>query len=414
RDIGGLIVIDFIDMANRKHAQQVEEMLRDTCKPDKARVQFARISRFGLLEMSRQRLRPSIRESTTETCPRCLGRGRVRIIESMALQMLTRMEDHAEHGKKPILLVQVPKDTGEYLMNNKRNYINRIEENYEIQINLQIRPDLEIPHYRIERQWTDESQQRIEVLEDTMKGKKPARSGRKLKPSTPVVGVPTFDEEIPPEPEKKEGLLSKIGGLLFGSAVERRKAEAEQKAEEERKKKEEIAKEARNRSRRRGGRRRGGRGRRPGGNNSESTNASAQKTTSGPDDSEKKEASQQPSQRDKKQQDRPASKVATEKTTDKPNGGEQEQQKSDEQNSNPDEKKAAENGKPRRRRRRRRPNRPATGQADSNQADSSQADAKPAQDNSADNASAKPAASSEQSKAAPTQNTAPAATSGGE
>lgn len=263
RDIGGLIVIDFIDMANRKHAQQVEEMLRDSCKPDKARVQFARISRFGLLEMSRQRLRPSIRESTTETCPRCGGRGRVRIVESMALQMLTRMEDWAQSGKGPTLLVQVPKDTGEYLMNNKRNYLNRIEQNYEIQISLQIRPDLEIPHYRIERQWTDEGQQRIEVLEDTMKGKKPARGGRKLKPSTPVVGIPSFDDDEPSESEKQEkgGLLTKISDLLFGSA-QRRKEEAERKAEEERKAKEEEERAERNRNRRRGGRRRGGRGRR--------------------------------------------------------------------------------------------------------------------------------------------------------
>ncbi|MDQ6971749.1 MAG: Rne/Rng family ribonuclease, partial [Mariprofundaceae bacterium] len=264
RDIGGLIVIDFIDMANRKHGQQVEEVLRKACDPDKARVQFARISRFGLLEMSRQRLRPSIRESTTETCPRCLGRGRVRIVESMALQMLTRMEDHAAAGKGPTLLVQVPKDTGEYLMNNKRNYLNRIEENYELQINLQIRPDLEIPHYRIERQWMDETQQRIEVLEDTMKGKKPARGGRKLKPSTPIVGIPTFDDEVQEEEVEsveKSGLLGKIGNLLFGKAKLRKEEEA-RKTEKERKEKEEQERRERNRNRR-GGRRRGGRGRRP-------------------------------------------------------------------------------------------------------------------------------------------------------
>ncbi|MDQ6956107.1 MAG: Rne/Rng family ribonuclease, partial [Mariprofundaceae bacterium] len=150
RDIGGLVVIDFIDMANRKHAQQVEEALRDATRPDKARIQFAKISRFGLLEMSRQRLHPSVRESTTETCPRCRGRGSIRTVESMALQILTRMEDWAEAGKKPILVVQVPSETGEYLMNNKRDSIARIEENHEVQITLQIKPELMIPHYRIE------------------------------------------------------------------------------------------------------------------------------------------------------------------------------------------------------------------------------------------------------------------------
>jgi len=190
RDIGGLIVVDFIDMANRKHGQQVEEALRDATAGDKARVQFARISRFGLLEMSRQRLHPSVRETTTETCPRCQGRGSILTVESMALQMLTRMEDLAASGKKPKLVVQVPSDTGEYLMNHKRDHIARIEENYEIQISLQIRPDLMIPHYRIERHWQDENQDRLEMLEDTSKNKKPQRTTRKLKPMKPVVGIP--------------------------------------------------------------------------------------------------------------------------------------------------------------------------------------------------------------------------------
>jgi len=256
RDIGGLIVIDFIDMVSRKHGQQVEEALRAACKADKARVQFVRISRFGLLEMSRQRLRPSIRESTTEICPRCMGRGRVRIVESMALQMLTRMEAHAEAGKKPTLLVQVPKDTGEYLMNNKRQYVARIEENYDIQINLQIRPDLEIPHYRIECHWVDESQQRIEVLEDTIKGKKPARTGRKLKPTTPIVGIPAAEREKKTT-EKKKGLLNKLSGVLFGKSVKKKKQE-----EEDRRKKEEEQAARGNAQRRSGRRRRGGRGRR--------------------------------------------------------------------------------------------------------------------------------------------------------
>ncbi|RMD60987.1 MAG: ribonuclease E/G, partial [Planctomycetota bacterium] len=266
---GGLIVIDFIDMASRKHGQQVEETLREACKVDKARVQFARISRFGLLEMSRQRLRSSIRESTTEVCPRCMGRGRVRVVESMALQMLTRMEDHAEAGKKPVLIVQVPKATGEYLMNNKRQYIARIEEIYEVQINLQIRHDLEIPHYRIERQWTENGQQRTEVLEDTLKGKKPQRSGRKLKPSTPIVGIPS----AMPEPaatgetagkdkqERKTGLLGKIAEVLLGKAARKKQQEEEERRKRE---EEEAARQAAARKRGGRGRRRGGRGRRRG------------------------------------------------------------------------------------------------------------------------------------------------------
>ncbi|MDX8407634.1 MAG: ribonuclease E/G, partial [Mariprofundaceae bacterium] len=250
RDIGGLIVIDFIDMVNRKHGQQVEETLRAACKSDKARIQFARISRFGLLEMSRQRLHPSVHESTTEVCPRCQGRGFIRTVEAMALQMLTRMEDLAEAGKKPTLVVQVPSDTGEYLMNNKRDYIARIEENYDVQITLQIRPDLDIPHYRIERQWNENNQQRVEVLEDTSKNKRPVRTGRKLKPANPVVGVPRA------VPEKKAAKTSPIKAILdVLTGQKRREKIARQKEEEERLKKEAEGKKRRSRggrNRRRG------------------------------------------------------------------------------------------------------------------------------------------------------------------
>ncbi|RLL53737.1 Rne/Rng family ribonuclease, partial [Mariprofundus sp. EBB-1] len=218
RDIGGLIVIDFIDMANRKHGQQVEDLLRKACKGDKARIQFARISRFGLLEMSRQRLHPSVRESTTEGCPRCQGRGSIRTVDSMALQMLTRMEDWSERGKQPTLIVQVPSETGEYLMNNKRANIARIEEAYDIQITLQIRPDLDIPHYRIERQWNENNQQRVEVLEDTGKRIKPPRPNRKLKPVKPVVGIPTpVPEQAPAVEPKKEGPLQSLINLFIGA-----------------------------------------------------------------------------------------------------------------------------------------------------------------------------------------------------
>lgn len=221
RDIGGLIVIDFIDMANRKHGQQVEEVLRKACKKDKARIQFARISRFGLLEMSRQRLHPSVRESTTEVCPRCQGRGSIRTVDCMALQMLTRMEDWAERGKKPTLVVQVPSDTGEYLMNNKRDSIARIEDAYELQITLQIRPDLDIPHYRIERQWNENNQQRVEVLEDTSKRIKPPRSAKKLKPVKAVVGIPRptpspVRKQEEQQQEKKAGPLQSLIGFLTG------------------------------------------------------------------------------------------------------------------------------------------------------------------------------------------------------
>lgn len=216
RDIGGLVVVDFIDMANRKHGQRVEEALRDATARDKARVQFARISRFGLLEMSRQRLHPSVRETTSETCPRCQGRGSILTVESMALQMLKRIEDLAAAGKKPTLVVQLPSDTGEYLINNKREDIARIEETYDIQVSMQIKPELMIPHYRIERHWRDDNQDRLEVLEDTLKNKKPVRPSRKLIPMKPVVGVPT----AAPMAKKKSWLKSLLESLFGEKAKE--------------------------------------------------------------------------------------------------------------------------------------------------------------------------------------------------
>ncbi|MDQ6973688.1 MAG: Rne/Rng family ribonuclease, partial [Mariprofundaceae bacterium] len=235
RDIGGLVVIDFIDMANRKHGQEVEEVLRDATKSDKARIQFAKISRFGLLEMSRQRLHPSIRESTTKTCPRCQGRGSIRTVESMALKMLTRMEDWAERGKKPTLNVQVPSATGEYLMNNKRAHIARIEEIHEIQIALQIKPELMIPHYRIEREWVDNQQQRTEVLEDTSRGLKPTVEKRKVSPLKPVVGIP-----MPQHPtQKKTGLLAWLMGIievLTGQAAKKKRLDEERQEQQRQRK----------------------------------------------------------------------------------------------------------------------------------------------------------------------------------
>jgi len=229
RDIGGLVVIDFIDMANRKHAQQVEEALRDATRPDKARIQFAKISRFGLLEMSRQRLHPSVRESTTETCPRCRGRGSIRTVESMALQMLTRMEDWAQAGKKPTLVVQVPSETGEYLMNNKRDSIARIEENHEVQITLQIKPELMIPHYRIERQWNENNQQRVEVLEDTSKGRKPAKPNRKLNPLKPVVGIPTPQQRTTKKTTSLPAWVTALLDILSGASRKKKREEEERK-----------------------------------------------------------------------------------------------------------------------------------------------------------------------------------------
>ncbi|MDQ6950030.1 MAG: Rne/Rng family ribonuclease [Mariprofundales bacterium] len=241
RDIGGLIVIDFIDMTSRKHGQQVEDALRQACDMDKARIQITRISRFGLMEMSRQRLHPSVRETTSQVCPRCKGRGTVLTTESMALHILTRIEDWAEAGKKPELAVQLPSATGEYLMNNKRDWIARIEENYEVQVSLQIRPELNIPHYRIDRLWSDDNQKRHEILEDTSKVAKAPRPGKKLRPLKPVVGIPQPPAEETPAKQsttstatagtQKPGLLKRLAAALFGDSVSKSEPEKEPEPE---------------------------------------------------------------------------------------------------------------------------------------------------------------------------------------
>jgi len=165
----------------------------------------------------------------------------------MALQMLTRMEDWAERGKKPTLVVQVPSDTGEYLMNNKRTSIARIEEAHELQITLQIRPDLDIPHYRIERQWNENNQQRVEVLEDTSKRIKPPRSAKKLKPVKPIVGIPRptpspVRQQEQQQSEKTSPLKSLIG---FLTGQKKKEALAKKAAEKEAAEKEAAEKLAR-------------------------------------------------------------------------------------------------------------------------------------------------------------------------
>jgi len=208
RDIGGLVVIDFIDMPTRKYRQQVEEALREACARDKARIQIGRISRFGLLELSRQRLHPSVREMTTEPCPRCRGRGVVPTMETMALRLLAHIEHWAEQKRSGKLLVHAPSDVGEYLMNQKRDEIARIEELYGVQVSLQIRSELVLPHYRIERHWQEGQQQRVEVLEDTTKEKKPPR-GKKLKPTEPIVGFAQLEELI-----EESGVAGAVKRLL--------------------------------------------------------------------------------------------------------------------------------------------------------------------------------------------------------
>ncbi len=158
RDLGGLIVIDFIDMQPTKHQREVENRLRDALRMDRARVQVGRISRFGLLEMSRQRLRPSLGESSQIVCPRCRGQGTVRGVESLALSILRIVEEDAMKEKTGRVIARVPIDVATYLLNEKREILVRLEQRQGVDVALIPTASLETPHYEVKRIRSDELQ----------------------------------------------------------------------------------------------------------------------------------------------------------------------------------------------------------------------------------------------------------------
>lgn len=151
RDLGGLVVIDFIDMASNKHQREVENRLQHALKQDRARVQIGRISRFGLLELSRQRLRPSLGESSQIVCPRCEGHGRMRSVESLSLSILRLAEEHAMKENTGQVLVQAPTEIANYLLNEKRRALSEIERRHDSPIVIVSDEQLHTPHYEVTR-----------------------------------------------------------------------------------------------------------------------------------------------------------------------------------------------------------------------------------------------------------------------
>ncbi|NND61444.1 MAG: ribonuclease E [Gammaproteobacteria bacterium] len=157
RDIGGLVVIDFIDMSHNRNQREVENRLREAVRSDRARVQIGRISRFGLLEMSRQRLRPSLGESSAIVCPRCNGQGTVRDVESLALAILRLIGEEARKERTARVVARLPVDVSTYLLNEKRDWVNTIEQKCSVHVVLVPDPDLETPNYSIRRIRDDEA-----------------------------------------------------------------------------------------------------------------------------------------------------------------------------------------------------------------------------------------------------------------
>ncbi len=177
RDLGGLIVIDFIDMESAKNQREVENRLRDALRHDRARVQVGKISRFGLLELSRQRLQPSLEETTHSACPRCHGTGYIRDTASTALHVLRILQEEAMKENTATVHVQVPVDVATYLLNEKRSEIIKIEARFKVGVLLIPNPALETPNYHIERLRHDSP-----LLDSPL-------------PSYEMVGIPEEDED---------------------------------------------------------------------------------------------------------------------------------------------------------------------------------------------------------------------------
>ena len=223
RDIGGLIVIDFIDMTPVKNQREVENRLRDALKMDRARVQVGRISRFGLLEMSRQRLRPSLGEAIQDVCPRCNGQGTVRSVESLSLSILRILEEEALKENTGRIVAQLPLDVATFLSNEKRMQVAEIETKHKVSIVLVPNEHLETPNYHVERLRDSEIQGEARNQSSYTMVTEP----EKTVPTATVAGAQSLAEQpavkqiIPPartqEPSSNnEGFIKRLWGSIFG------------------------------------------------------------------------------------------------------------------------------------------------------------------------------------------------------
>ncbi|MCR4300264.1 MAG: Rne/Rng family ribonuclease [Sulfuricaulis sp.] len=228
RDLGGLIVIDFIDMTPERSRREVENRLFESLKMDRARTQVGRISRFGLLEMSRQRLRPSLGESSSLICPRCRGTGHIRSIQSSALSILRMIQEEAMKENTAAVHVHLPIDTATYLLNEKRMEISAIESRIGTPIMVIALSDMETPHYHIRRLRIDEYEAEADVPsyeidlveeeeEDERKPSQPAADAAEAE--KPVIGPLTHAAAPPERPKaavKGGGIIKKFISGIFG------------------------------------------------------------------------------------------------------------------------------------------------------------------------------------------------------
>ncbi|MFQ5487786.1 MAG: ribonuclease E/G, partial [Gammaproteobacteria bacterium] len=244
RDLGGLIVIDFIDMTPARNQREVENRLREAVKRDRARIQLGRISRFGLLEMSRQRLRPSLGESSHETCPRCSGLGAIRNVESLALSILRIIEEEAMKENTARIVCQLPVNVATYLLNEKRETVTQIEKRQGVKLVLIANTALETPAFEVNRIRVDElpAEEKVsyELAKEVQKPEEAALPAQKqaaekpmvkgVMPSTPMPSRSPAAARTQQEAdrEKEGGFIKQLFSSIFGGAPKEEEAPVEE------------------------------------------------------------------------------------------------------------------------------------------------------------------------------------------
>ena len=219
RDMGGLVVIDFIDMMSNRNQREVENRIRDALESDRARVQIGRISRFGLLEMSRQRLRPSLRETSGIVCPRCLGQGTIRDVESLSLSILRILQEEANKNKSQELRATVPLIVSSYLLNEKRKAISEIEEQSNTRILITPNPSIETPHYEITGINQNSESYEVEAANEPIEN-----PNIKKEVEQATVERATVRNNQPKRPSpRKPNIFSRIWTAIFGSSANKKK-----------------------------------------------------------------------------------------------------------------------------------------------------------------------------------------------
>lgn len=235
RDLGGLIVIDFIDMESQKNQRAVEDRIRDAVKQDRARIQIGRISRFGLLELSRQRLRPSLGEAANITCPRCNGMGTIRGVESLALALLRVIGEEARKDRTVKVIAQLPVEVATYLMNEKREWLNNIEAKSSAQVVLVPNKYMETPAYEIRRVRDDEGDLAennglshmipvvplVAAQELAQREKQAAPAPAVVTSALPSIPAPpsiAIETVVPAQPVEQIGIFVRLWRFFFGGA----------------------------------------------------------------------------------------------------------------------------------------------------------------------------------------------------